>query len=260
MSLRKFAVALMAALLLAIAPGPSAALAQGVAQAQEQKPDYSLARNWLQMPRVPDKPVDVFWVYPTVYRGSQITAPLNDPQMIMAAQGTLIAQASIFTGKANLYAPLYRQANVAVLSMDAASKARHLAVGLGDVQAAFDYYLANLNHGQPFILAGHSQGSNLLTELLIRNMGRPALQKRLVAAYLLGWSVTQQDLAKQPLLKICRQASQTGCVITYNCVAAGCQKKAPTILPGAISVNPLSWSTDDKLAPACPSATRILEQ
>ena len=30
-----------------------------------------------------------------------------------------------------------------------------------DVFAALDYYFENYNHGRPYILAGHSQGSNL---------------------------------------------------------------------------------------------------
>ena len=71
-----------------------------------------------------------------------------------------------------------------------------------------------------------------------------------MAAYLIGWSITRQDLQQYPFLKICRSAGQTGCIVTYNSIAAGFQKKAPTILPGAVSVNPLSWRTDGKLVPA----------
>ncbi|MBU4576694.1 MAG: DUF3089 domain-containing protein, partial [Proteobacteria bacterium] len=152
--------------------------------------------------------------------------------------------------QANLFAPLYRQASAKVLTMSQADKDRYLGMGLSDVQAAFAYYLKHYNQGRPFILAGHSQGSNLLTDFARKNLDQPVFKRKMVAAYLIGWSITPDDLKKHPAFKICRAAAQTGCLITYNSVAAGKQKKAPTILPGAISVNPLSWTTDGKLVPA----------
>ncbi|MBU1156568.1 MAG: DUF3089 domain-containing protein [Proteobacteria bacterium] len=250
MKLRKFAAALGMILFLLGAVCLPGAEAPAWAMVQDQSPDYSQAQNWLYLPKTTDQKVDVFWVYPTVYDGKATVAEVNDPQMRAGAEGTLAAQASVFAGQANLFAPLYRQANISVLSMEQAQKDRYLRAGLGDVQAAFDYYLQNLNQGRPFILAGHSQGSKLLTAFARKNLQRPDLQKKMVAAYLLGWSITKQDLAQYPFLHICRSAAQTGCIVTYNSVAAGYQKKAPTILPGAISVNPLSWTTDGKLVPA----------
>ncbi|BEQ16627.1 hypothetical protein FAK_36930 [Desulfoferula mesophila] len=71
-----------------------------------------------------------------------------------------------------------------------------------------------------------------------------------MAAYLIGWSITKDDLAQYPALRMCRSAEQTGCIVAYNSVAAGYQQKAPTIRPGAVSVNPLSWRTDGELVPA----------
>lgn len=250
MKLRKFAAALAMALFFFGAVCLPGAHTPALVLAQEQGPDYSQAQNWLHLPKTIDKKVDVFWVYPTVYQGAATVAAVSDPQMRAGAEGTLAAQASVFAGQANLFAPLYRQANISVLSMDQAQKDRYLGVGLGDVQAAFDYYLQNLNQGRPFILAGHSQGSNLLTAFARKNLNRPELQRKMVAAYLLGWSITKQDLAKYPFLRICRSAVQTGCIVTYNSVAAGYQPKAPTLLPGAVSVNPLSWTTGGQLIPA----------
>ncbi len=231
--------ALLAALCLFAAP----------ALAGDQSPDYVRAANWLARPAKAAHPVDVFWAYPTVYQGKALIADISDPQMRQAAERTLIAQASVFDGQANIFAPLYRQANVSVLAMSPADKAAKLAVGQRDLAAAFAYYLEHLNQGRPFFLAGHSQGSNLLTNLLLARAGDPAM-KNLVAAYLIGWSVTRDDLAKHPAVKICVRADQTGCVVTYNSVAAGYQKKAPTIQPGAISVNPLTWTIGGELAPA----------
>lgn len=228
-------------------PGPGA---PAWAMVQAQGPDYSQAANWLCLAQTTDHPVDVFWVYPTVYNGQDLVAKIDDPEMKKGALYTIRSQAGVFAGQANLYAPLYRQVKVTVLAMDQKQQDRYLGIGLGDVQAAFDYYLAHYNQGRPIILAGHSQGSNLLAEFARANFQRPELQKKLVAAYLIGWSVTQDDLQKYPALRMCRSAGQTGCIVAYNSVAAGYQKKAPTILPGAVSVNPLSWRTDGELVPA----------
>ncbi|MBU1276964.1 MAG: DUF3089 domain-containing protein [Proteobacteria bacterium] len=250
MPLKKIIAALGLALFLAAAFCLPGGIGLGTALAQEQGPDYSQVANWLYLPKTSDQKVDVFWVYPTVYNGKAMVAEVNDPQMRAGAENTLVAQAGVFKGQANIYAPLYRQASAAVLTMSQADKDRCMGMGLSDVQAAFEYYLKNYNQGRPFILAGHSQGSNLLTDLARKNLERPVFKKKMVAAYLIGWSITKDDLQKHPSFKICRSAAQTGCIVTYNSVAAGAQKSAPTILPGAISVNPLSWSTGGKLIPA----------
>ena len=55
-----------------------------------------------------------------------------------------------------------------------------------DVLRAFDYYLAHENHGRPFILASHSQGSLHALRLIQERLAGKPLQKQLVAAYLIG--------------------------------------------------------------------------
>ncbi len=125
-----------------------------------------------------------------------------------------------------------------------------LRYGEDDVWRALQFYLKQYNKGKPFILAGHSQGSNILARLVMHHWGKTGVDKRLVAGYLIGWSITAQDLKCNPGMKMCRSASQIGCFISYNCVAAGRQKFAPTILPGALVVNPLSWQIDAALVPA----------
>ena len=247
---RRLTAATAATLAAALAWWPAApALA-----APPAKPNYERAQSWVGLPKTPPsapaKKVDVFWVYPTVYNGKPTIAAVDDPQMRRGAEHSLLTQASVFADSANIFAPLYRQANISALSMPAAEQQRTLGIGLADVEAAFAYYMKHWNHGRPFILAGHSQGANLLADLVRQKLGDPVLRKQMIAAYLIGWSVTDQDLKQYTFMKMCRAADETHCLISYNSVAAGSQAKAPTILPGAISVNPLSWRTDDKLAPA----------
>jgi len=220
-------------------------------------PDYAEPGSWLALPKTPGAPphpVDVFWVYPTVVT-AEVTPDswlqdITDASLTAKAAGTLERQASALTDGANLYAPLYRQANVAVLGVASGLKEEIMAPAHEDVWRAFMYYLKNYNDGRPFIIAGHSQGSNILLDLALEHWGATGAEERLVAAYLIGWSITEQDLAANPALEICRDALQTGCFISYNSVAEGRQQVAPTIRPGSVVVNPLTWTTGSEFAPA----------
>jgi hypothetical protein len=212
--------------------------------------DYADADNWAAVGSAPQAgapnagTVDVFFVYPTVYGGKAPVASVDDPAMRAAARGTLKTQAAVFTHEAELYAPFYRQAGMAILGADPLHKAHILGPATYDVSQALNHYLRTWNQGRPFILAGHSQGSNILAEVVKTVLADEDLAERLVAAYLIGWSITAEDLADYPFLSICEEPDDTGCIVTYNSVAPGRQPDAPTVLPGAACVNPLSWTTD----------------
>lgn len=214
--------------------------------------DYSRSESWVALPADTDQyPVDIFWVYPTILFGDAGWLMDNtNTQLQAAAKGTLIKQASVFSGQANLYAPFYRQMNMAALSLSEAERNTIIEYGYEDVKKALNYYLKHHNKGRPFILAGHSQGSNILTDIAIEEWGSLGVEKQLVAAYLIGWSITPANLKENPALAICAAPDQTGCFITYNTVAAGRQKSAPTIIEGTIVVNPLSWTITDEIVPA----------
>ena len=214
-------------------------------------PDYTVPEGWLVKPVTPTAPIDVFFVYPTVL--SNDTDWLMDttqPEMRAAAMKTVNTQASVFEGQANIYAPMYRQMNLAGLSLSDADAAPLLDIAQDDVGRALTYYLEYENNGRPFFLAGHSQGSNILTDLLIEYWGSTGAEDRLIAALLPGWSLTPEDLTTNPSLRICERADQTGCIISYNSMAEGRQSVAPTLKEGALAVNPLSWTIDGAFVPA----------
>jgi hypothetical protein len=168
----------------------------------------------------------------------------------------------------NVYIPYYQQSSgLDVLNsvlwqntpQFAGAANQALQVAYADVSNAFDYYMAHYNkaaNGQPrpFILAGHSQGANMLLYLLENKFGDPALRKLLVAAYVIGWSVTSDDMSSYPnslaLVGICRDKAQTGCIVTYNTqqtpgdwslVPASSRGKMELVRKNAYSVNPLTW-------------------
>lgn len=215
-------------------------------------PEYSAAESWLALPGTDARyAVDVFWVYPTIlHNETDWLMDIADKPLREAARQTITRQASVFTGQANLYAPLYRQMNMAGLTLPKTERDALIEYGKQDVWRAFQHYLKHFNNGRPFLLAAHSQGSNILTDLAARYWGTTGAETRLVAAYLIGWSITREDLDRNSAMVMCENPSQTQCFISYNTVAKGKQAQAPTIRPGAIAVNPLTWKTDGAMAPA----------
>ena len=215
-------------------------------------PDYSDKKDWIFIPENPSEfRVDVFWVYPTIYSSKENwNMPMDDENARKKAKNATLKFIGVFSDSSNVYAPYYRQAGGAVLSADRADNEKSLGLAIEDIEDAFRYYLDNDNNGKPFIIAGHSQGSNVLLNLMKDMFSSVSLRKNLIAAYIVGWSVTEEDLKEYPFLKIAKSPEETGCIITYNTVADGFQDKTPTILPGAAVVNPLTWTISEKLAPA----------
>ncbi len=209
-------------------------------------PDYALRKGWLAKPVAPAAPVDVFFVYPTVlFNDIDWIMDTNRSEMRAAAKTSLDSQAVVFEGQANIYAPMYRQMNIAGLGLSDTEAAPLHEIVHSDVWRAFTHYLKYENNGRPFFLAGHSQGSMILTDLMLEHWGSIGAEDRLVAALLLGWSLTPAELAAHPAVRMCDRSDQTGCVISYNTMAEGRQPVAPTLKTGALAVNPLSWTTDE---------------
>ncbi|KAB1438825.1 DUF3089 domain-containing protein [Pseudodesulfovibrio senegalensis] len=236
---------LMSICLLGILLGTSAMAAQEKASCDIPAcPDYSKDISWAARPDSPDKPVDVFYVYPTIYPG---TCPKNmdvfNTELRADVQGLLKAQAGVYSSSANLFAPYYRQVSFACLDpLKDMTLNSYFRIGADDVHRAFDHYLSFLNHGRPFILASHSQGSVVMLDLLRSRFHDPKLQKQLVAAYVIGFSVTDKDLQAYPWIKPAQKANDTGVVISWNTQAPGATG-SPVLRPGAICINPLTWTT-----------------
>jgi hypothetical protein len=247
--------------------------------------DYSQTQNWLALP-TGSQPVDVFFVYPTTYSYDSKSQPpltsmwspgwnqsLTQAYVDPGIKWQVASKIGVFAkAGTNVYIPYYQQSSgLDVLNSvlwqntpqfaDVANQALHVAYT--DISNAFDYYMAHYNkaaNGQPrpFILAGHSQGANMLLYLLENKFNDPALRKLLVAAYVIGWSVTSDDMTSFPnslaLVGICRDKAQTGCIVTYNTqqtpgdwslVPANLRGKMELVRKNAYSVNPLTWVATD---------------
>jgi hypothetical protein len=120
-----------------------------------------------------------------------------------------------------------------------------------DALSAFDYYIKHLNSGRPFILAGHSQGSNIMINLMADYMKKnPEVYKRMIAAYVPGYSITPQYLKQNSELKFARNANDTQVIISYNTVAPTTKIPDPVVLPGAMVINPITWTRSEATATA----------
>jgi pimeloyl-ACP methyl ester carboxylesterase len=212
--------------------------------------EYAHRANWSRQPATITHPVDVFFVHPTTYLSApngKYLASLDDAALNARTDAEAVArQTAPFAGSCNVFAPRYRQVNIEVLAMDARARDRCLAVPVADVTAAFTYYLKHLNGGRPFVLASHSQGSNVVLEMLLRQPG--LLDKdKLVAVYAPGWTFTDAHLAGMRL-PLGERPDATGVLLTWNTIGPG--GASPALLPGARCVNPLSWTTDAAAYPA----------
>ena len=143
---------------------------------------------------------------------------------------------------ANFFAPYYRQFTFEAMTLPDSAAAACRQVALQDVMDAFDYYMEHLNHGRRFVLAGFSQGAmhvlDLVKHLTDEQYGR------MVAAYIIGYRVTEQDMQHRHV-RPAQLATDRGVVVTYNSVAT-VDAVWPMLTDGAAAcINPLNWRTDD---------------
>ena len=64
----------------------------------------------------------------------------------------------------------------------------------------------------------------------------PEYLKRMIAAYVVGYSITEDYLKANPHLKFAERANDTGVIVSYNTEGPGNGNNI-VVLPGAISIN-----------------------
>jgi hypothetical protein len=238
-------------------------------------PDYDKPQDWLALPgrngferSVPqgDSAVeegaaiaDVFFIHPTTYLKNDVWNVALDARTTYGVP-VLLNQASAFNGCCRIFAPHYRQA--ALYALNASRPAVDLA--FSDVEKAFRWYIEHENHGRPFILASHSQGSTHAVRLLQQDILGTPLKAQLIAAYVIG-AYVPEEFSKVGL-PICDAPDATGCIVSWNTSQAGRRGAELLIhdtnywwqgkwiakdLPPAVCVNPLNWHRE---GPAAASA------
>jgi hypothetical protein len=226
-------------------------------KSEQEATDYSKPEHWLSLHYSAAKEVDVFYIYPTVWQNdpqvpNEKSAPhicrIDNPSMLIGSKGAFESQATAFETVGNIYAPYYRQVDAGYALSLGIEKRDELLRGIPktDIFTAFDFYIKHYNRGRPYILVSHSQGSLLMRFLLSEYMKEnPEIYKRMIAAYVIGYSITKDFLENNPHLKFAEGPADTGVIISYNTEAPTIEGTSFLVLPGAIAINPITWTVEE---------------
>lgn len=125
-------------------------------------------------------------------------------------------------------------------------------MAFSDVSRAFEVFLEK-TEGQPFFVAGHSQGSMLGIRLVRERIAGKVAQHRFIGAYLPGAAAGADELR----VPVCDTPRRTGCVAVWNArgpafVPNGFEfnAKDENTMRGRVCVNPISWRADSEQAMA----------
>jgi len=217
-----------------------------------QSLDYSKEENWVDIQKCGTKPVDVFFIYPTVAMETvnEDGFASIDEMKDMAAVIRL-CQTSVYEDSCNVYMPFYRQASMTLANSCEKDNARFLDLQYNskaylDIEAALDYYFDNYNNDKPFILAGHSQGSAMLINVLTHYMQEhKEYLSRMVAAYVIGFAPSEDIFNDSTGLKFAQGEDDVNVVISFNTEGANAEGKSILLPEKPMIINPLTWTSDD---------------
>ena len=215
-----------------------------------RKPVYDDANQWFIRNRHAE--ADLFYIISTE-TGDHLAgadtchfADVYDAALRRRMEHEMFAVDSFYSGRLNYYSPYYRQVSMQSWTNENNTLLR-LPVALADVQRSWDYYLQHFNQGRPFILAGFSQGAHALMHLL-RQMP-DSVARRMVAAYVIGYKVTQEDLDACRHIRPAQGPTDTGVTIGFNSVKSP-ECEIPVVSGGnLLGINPVNWRTDTVSTP-----------
>ena len=214
--------------------------------------DYSDTAYWYSCGDT-TRAADVFYVYPTVStisfadNDSSWFADITQPEVREEANGNQRFNKMLY-GEYNFYAPYYRQMIFEAYSQPSSILDSLAQIAAKDVNDAFQYYMVHHNHGRPFFLMGHSQGSQMLIDLLKHGMTEEQ-RKLMVAAYCIGYHVSAEELAAYPeALQPATDSTMRGLVV-FNSVtdttAIGMVSRGDVV-----GINPTTWTMATDTVPA----------
>ena len=195
---------------------------------------------------------DIFYVYPMVstvsFRDNDSSwyADITLPEVREEANGNQRFNKMLY-GEYNFYAPYYRQMIFEAYFQPDDTLEKLTAFAYADVNDAFQYYMAHYNHGRPFFLMGHSQGSQMLIELLKHGMTEEQRQQ-MVAAYCIGYQVTAEELAAYPdALKPAADSLMSGLIVFNSVTDTAAISKVSR--GDVVGINPVTWTmTSDTIS------------
>ena len=118
-----------------------------------------------------------------------------------------------------------------------------------DIREAFVTYMKEYNNDKPIIIAGHSQGAGHAKRLLQEFFDDKPLKNKLVAAYLIGTKITNDDFKT---IELMTNKNEIGGFVTWNTYRLMSERKTKNAsftiseewIQDALCSNPITW--DDK--------------
>ncbi|MBR1838868.1 MAG: DUF3089 domain-containing protein [Bacteroidaceae bacterium] len=222
-----------------------------------QAPDYSDPTMWvIEDEDAGDTGADVFYVVSTweedwmtadglVSHYADVWNPAHREHMATEIRGV----AAYMSSNNRFFAPFYRHTTIDTwVTQNEDTIRRRTRLAMADVCAAFDHFQQQRDHTRPLIIVGFSQGGMAVVELLKHISDETYSQ--LAAAYVLGYKVTEADMAECSHIRPAKGESDTGVTICYNTVKDVKYIK-PVIAASDICINPVNWRTD--ATPATPA-------
>ncbi len=227
--------------------------------ANRTAPNYDLEKNWAVLPNKYTKDfnefaskkqdtlkADVFYVYPTLNsekKDLRWNVPIEDKkQQAKVLNRAVLFQASAFATSGKVYVPFYRQAHLRSYSNLKNGGEKALLLAYSDVKKAFELYLKKYNNGRPIIIASHSQGATHTKFLLRDFFDEKPLQKKLIAAYVIGTVVKPNQFNT---IKVMTKPNETGGFVGWNTFKKGhYPKKGKDYFKGSVTTNPITWNLE----------------
>lgn len=209
---------------------------------------YDNEDMWVYCPKSEEKTheVDVFFLCPTSIQGEEGIYNINLEDYREGGDryefaGTVNIQKGIYDDMADFYAPYYEQMSLNGYYDTVPDQVENMYLNRAyeDVSSAFSYYLDNYNNGRKIVLAGFSQGSDMMKRLLKQY----DLGDKLIAAYMIGWNITDEDLAECSRLKMAEGELDLGVIISF-CSEADYAETSVIVPETTNGINPLNWKTD----------------
>ena len=219
-------------------------------------PDYTQSTSWFQNKSISNKlPADVFYVAPTCiwdWKDKDGTSihymDIGIQTQREAVEGPLRMACRLFEDHCCFFAPYYRQITMeSWMEGDSVTEARY-PLAHEDIIKAFQRF-RTLRSDRPFILAGHSQGAKAVLEL-IKHTLTPEQLDQMIAAYLIGFTITADELSAFPQIRPAQDAYDTGVCICFNSVS-DTSAISPLFRDNVVCINPMNWKTD--ATPATPA-------
>ena len=233
----------------------------------EVMPSYRYDAAWAYRPSAREMDeetyADVFFLNPTAVQGSKTELNMDvydvdARQEFLSAvdrekeiyNKTIQTEEDLGGTYTHFYAPYYRQQTEEGVQQTGEAKEKCKTVALNDVKRAFQKFMNLHKAGTPIILAGFSQGSELIKELLTIYRDDKDFMDDYVASYAIGWNFSDEFLQENPNIKMAQAEDDLGVVVSF-CSEAEDYDGDSIIVPKDThinGINPLNWKTDSTAA------------